>query len=66
MGKIKNIAFDLGGVVLALSYEGAVKRFEEIGLEDARQHLDAFQQHGIFGQLEEGSITAFLDLGEAE
>ena len=56
MNKIKNIAFDLGGVVLALSYDNAVKRFEEIGLKDARNHLDAFHQHGIFGQLEDGSI----------
>ena len=58
MNKIKNIAFDLGGVVIALSYEQAVKRFEEIGLKDARQHLDAFHQQGIFGDLEQGTITA--------
>ena len=58
MNKIKNIAFELGGVVIALSYEQAVKRFEEIGLKDARQHLDAFHQHGIFGDLEQGTITA--------
>ncbi len=55
---IKNIAFDLGGVVLALSYEQAVKRFEEAGLKDARQQLDAFEQRGIFGDLESGRITA--------
>ena len=55
---INNIAFDLGGVVLALSYENAIRRFEEIGLRDARQHLDAFHQHGIFGDLESGRITA--------
>jgi putative hydrolase of the HAD superfamily len=54
--KIKNIAFDLGGVVIALSYENAVASFERIGLKDARQHLDAFHQQGIFGQLEDGSI----------
>ena len=53
---IKNIVFDLGGVVIALSYEQAVRRFEEIGLKNARQHLDAFHQKGIFGQLEEGLI----------
>ena len=29
---IKNLAFDLGGVVLALSYEKAIARFEKIGL----------------------------------
>ena len=55
---IKNIAFDLGGVVIALSYEGAIRRFEEIGLKDARHHLDAFVQHGIFGDLESGRITS--------
>ena len=58
MGVIKNIAFDLGGVVIALSYENAIRRFEEIGLPDARQHLDAFHQHGIFGDLESGRISA--------
>jgi len=58
MGVIKNIAFDLGGVVIALSYENAILRFEEIGLPDARQHLDAFHQHGIFGDLESGRISA--------
>ena len=57
MKQIKNIAFDLGGVVIALSYEQAVKRFEEIGLKNARQHLDAFHQQGIFGDLESGAIT---------
>ena len=57
MKQIKNIAFDLGGVVIALSYEQAVRRFEEIGLKDARQHLDAFHQRGIFGELERGIIT---------
>jgi hypothetical protein len=30
---IKNIVFDLGGVVIALSYEQAVRRFDEIGLD---------------------------------
>ena len=54
---IRNIAFDLGGVVIALSYEQAVKRFQEIGLSDARKHLDAFCQQGIFGDLEKGVIT---------
>lgn len=57
MNKIRNIAFDLGGVVLALSYEKAIRMFEEIGLKDARQRLDAFEQKGIFGDLESGRIS---------
>jgi len=55
--KITNIAFDLGGVVLALSLEGAIREFERIGLKDARQRLDAFQQRGIFADLESGRIS---------
>lgn len=54
---IKNIVFDLGGVVVALNHEQAIKRFESIGLKDARQHLDAFEQKGIFGDLEAGRIS---------
>ena len=57
MSKINNIAFDLGGVVLALSLEGAIREFERIGLKDARQRLDAFQQRGIFADLESGRIS---------
>ena len=57
MTKINNIAFDLGGVVLALSLEGAIREFERIGLGDARQRLDAFQQRGIFADLESGRIN---------
>ena len=44
--------------MVALSYEQAVRRFEAIGLKDARQRLDAFEQKGIFGDLESGRITA--------
>jgi len=58
MSKIVNITFDLGGVVLALSLEGAIREFERIGLKDARQRLDAFQQRGIFADLESGRISA--------
>ena len=57
MNHIRNIAFDLGGVVVALSQENAIRHFEEIGDKDARQHLDPFCQQGIFGDLESGSIT---------
>ena len=58
MGKIKNIIFDLGGVILTLDPMQAVRRFEEIGVKDAAQRLDSYTQHGIFGDLEHGLITA--------
>lgn len=53
---IKNLIFDMGGVVFDLSFEQAVKRFEEIGVSDASKWLNASSQQGIFGQLEGGLI----------
>ncbi len=55
---IKNIIFDLGGVIITLDQSQAVRRFEALGIADARQHLDTFTQKGIFGQLENGLISA--------
>ena len=52
------ILFDLGGVVITLDQNQAVRRFKEIGLEDAEKRLDPYTQLGIFGELEAGSISA--------
>ncbi len=58
MNEIKTIVFDLGGVVVTIDHDEAVRRFKEIGLADAEQHLDPYTQSGIFGDLERGLITA--------
>lgn len=58
MTKIKNIVFDLGGVLIDLSHDQAVRRFEEIGVVDAVQLLDPYEQKGIFLEVENGMITA--------
>lgn len=55
---IKNIVFDLGGVIIDLDRDQAVRRFEEIGVEDADQLIDAYEQKGIFLELEDGTIGA--------
>ena len=55
---IKNIIFDLGGVILTLDPQQAVRRFEALGLKDAVTQLDSYTQHGIFGDLEGGLISA--------
>lgn len=55
---IKNILFDLGGVIVTLDPEQAVSRFKEIGLADADKRLDTYTQSGIFGDLEQGKISA--------
>ena len=46
MAKIKNIVFDLGGVFIDLDHDQAVRRFKEIGVEDAEQLLDPYEQKG--------------------
>lgn len=55
---IRNIIFDLGGVILTLDPQEGVRRFKELGLEQADFWLDAYTQRGIFGELEEGKIDA--------
>jgi len=58
MGQIKNIVFDLGGVIIAIDQDQAVARFKELGLKDAVEQLDPYTQKGIFGDLEAGKIDA--------
>lgn len=58
MGKIKNIIFDFGGVLITIDQPQAVKRFQQIGLTDADKRLDSYTQSGIFGELESGKINA--------
>lgn len=55
---IKNIVFDLGGVIFKIDKNQAIRRFDEVGFHDAASYLDAFAQIGIFGDLESGKITA--------
>lgn len=55
---IKNIFFDLGGVIMTLDPAEALRRFKALGLSDAGRYLGSYTQSGIFGNLEEGKITA--------
>lgn len=58
MSAIKTILFDLGGVIITLDQQQAIRRYKEIGLNDADKWLDAYAQTGIFGDLEIGKIDA--------
>ncbi len=59
---IKNIVFDLGGVVLPLTPEEAWKRFEALGIKNARKQMGLYGQTGIFLSVENGdmSVEQFL------
>lgn len=39
---IKNIVFDLGGVIMTIDQSEAVRRFRSLGLEDAEKRLDPY------------------------
>lgn len=71
--QIKNIVFDLGGVIINLDRDRAVRRLAELGLSQAEELLDPYEQRGVFLQLESGQITVgeFYDtirslMGKAE
>lgn len=55
---IKNIVFDLGGVIMDLDRDCSVRRFEALGVSDAEQLIDAYEQKGIFLQVENGELDA--------
>lgn len=53
---IKNIVFDLGGVIIGLDRNEAVRRFIGLGVEDAEQLIDIYEQKGIFLEIENGKL----------
>ncbi len=55
---IKNIIFDLGGVIVTIDPDEALRRLKELGLKNADKILDSYTQSGIFGDLEQGKISA--------
>lgn len=55
---IKNIIFDLGGVIVRLDRKACVDSFRKIGFEDFGKILNDFVQHGFFLDFEKGIIDA--------
>jgi len=54
---IKNIVFDLGGVIITLDRDESVRRFREAGVDDVEKWLDPYKQNGLFLQFEEGLLS---------
>lgn len=53
---IKNLLFDLGGVIMNLDRERSVRAFEELGLSQAGELLGEYGQKGPFLALEKSEI----------
>ena len=56
---IKALIFDMGGVLVDLDIEDCKKVFKELlGYNDIDNIIDACHQKGIYGDLEEGTLSA--------
>ena len=57
MSTIKNILFDLGGVLYHIDYGITIKAFEKLGIKNFHKHFSQQQQNNLFDQLETGKIS---------
>ncbi len=56
--KIKNIIFDLGGVIINIDYALLVEAFSKIGLPHFEAYFSQKEQRSLFDQYEKGEITS--------
>lgn len=54
---IRNLLFDLGGVIMDIRRERCIEAFRDLGMDDPGQFLGEYVQAGPFGALEAGGIT---------
>ena len=53
---IKNLLFDLGGVIIDIKRQDCVDAFEDLGLKNADSYFGLYAQTGVFMAIEDGSI----------
>ena len=58
LASIKNIIFDLGGVILDLNYQATIDAFVEIGIKDFSSLYSQKEQKQIFDDFEIGKINS--------
>ena len=56
--KVRNIIFDLGGVLVDLDFKAAINGLQEAGFANVKEQLLAFDREGIFQKFELGEMTA--------
>ena len=57
MTVIKNILFDLGGVLYHIDYSLSIEAFENLGIESFHEHFSQKKQSYLFDRLETGQIS---------
>ena len=56
--KIRNIVFDLGGVLVDLDFKAAINGLQKAGFAKVKEQLQSFDREGIFQKFELGEMTA--------
>jgi glucose-1-phosphatase len=56
--KIKNIIFDLGGVIINIDYNLTAKAFEQMGISNFEQLFSQAKQSDLFDLYEKGKISS--------
>lgn len=54
---VKNLLFDLGGVIMDIRRENCEQAFRQLGMDSIGDYLGDYGQKGPFAALEEGKIT---------
>jgi len=57
MTSIKNILFDLGGVLFHVDYHMTIKKFKSLGIKNFHKHYCQKEQNALFDSLEVGKIS---------
>lgn len=57
MDKIRNLCFDLGGVVMDIKRQRCIEAFRALGMERPEEWLGEYAQKGVFAGIEDGSLT---------
>ena len=55
--KIKNVVFDLGGVLINLDFDNCLNAFRKAGFQDIEKQACQFRGKGFFSQFELGEIS---------
>lgn len=55
--EIKNLLFDLGGVIMDIEKANCVEAFRKLGLKNPESYFGEFSQQGVFMMLERGDIS---------
>lgn len=57
MKKVKNLCFDLGGVIMNIRRADCISAYRRLGMDDPGMFLGEYVQGGPFAGLESGSLT---------